>query len=133
MLVLCGMKTRHYGLCSRALTTLENSELIDEESKKAFEQLAIDIFIRAAPIDPIHANDINCPKCDAEITRTASQCPECGEKILVCMASGESLSPEQAWRCLVCRHYVNSELLTDFSFCPFCHHPIPDEEHGMYE
>ena len=124
LLALCGLKTRFFGQCSRALTTLEHSDQCTAKQREQFEELAIDIFTRNSPNDPSHIGVVSCPKCSAVVSMLQSQCPECGERIRVCCYTGRLIDGGDAWECKYCKHCVLYDVADSLSVCPLCHHPV---------
>lgn len=124
LLAVCGMKTRHYGQCSRAMTTLEHFDDYSEEKRNRFSDLAIDIFLKNPPQDPQMVNSVPCMKCNSKVSMFQSQCPECGTRMKVCVKTGSLILDQSYWECKFCRHYVQIDLAEDLSVCPLCHHPV---------
>ena len=83
LLAVCGLKTKYFGQCSRALTTLEHYDEYSEEKRNKFSDLAIDIFLKNPPKDPNILGTTPCPKCGSEVSMLQSQCSECGAKMKV--------------------------------------------------
>ena len=126
LLAICGVKTRHYGQCSRALTTLEHYDDYPEEKRNKFSDLAIEIFVKNAPQDPAMVGSVPCTKCGAQVSMLQSTCPECGMKMKVCVKSGNLIFDNSFWECQYCRHYVLIDLADDLQICPLCHHRVQD-------
>jgi DNA-directed RNA polymerase subunit RPC12/RpoP len=107
---------------------------LSEENQKNFEELAIDIFVRSPPFDPPIPSEISCPRCDADVPKTASQCQECGEKIPVCLITSHAITsdPGHSWCCSTCNHYVRLDLVDTLNLCPLCHHPINDDDYEVH-
>jgi WD repeat-containing protein 35 len=125
LLAWCGWKTRHFGQCSRAMTTLEHFEEWTPEKRARFEDLAIDIFVKNPPTDPPRVvGGVTCTKCGASVSALQSQCGECGYKLKVCVSTGKSIAEESWWECELCKHCVLIDLADDLVVCPMCHHPI---------
>jgi WD repeat-containing protein 35 len=125
LLAMTSLKTKHFGHCSRAMTTLEHYEEYSPEKRAKFEDMAIDIFMRNAPVNPRLAAGVNCPKCGAVVSMLDSQCKECGNKMKVCVATGR-LIEEGAWECTTCKHSVVTDVADSLAVCPMCHHRVPD-------
>ncbi|OHS97711.1 WD repeat protein [Tritrichomonas foetus] len=122
LLAICGIKTRHYGQCSRAMTTLEHFDDYSEEKRNKFADLAIDIFVKNPPQDPVMLGSVPCHKCDAKVSMLKSQCPECGARMKVCVKTGGLILDNSYWECKYCRHCVVIDLADDLTVCPLCHH-----------
>ena len=122
LLAVCGLKTGYFQQCSKAFTTLEFSDNFTDERKEKFQNLAIDIFTKKKPIDPPMEQSKMCPKCQGKLEETNCQCPNCGLKIQVCVASGLLITDEMRWQCQYCRHCVSFDAELDrMPVCPFCH------------
>jgi WD repeat-containing protein 35 len=124
MLAYCGWKTRHFGQCSRAMTTLEHYEEFTPEKRAQLEELAIDIFTKNPPADPKFAGGVSCSKCSAPLTPFQSQCTECGNKAKVCVSSGRPILDDATWDCQVCKHFTLLDFADDLGVCPMCHHIV---------
>ena len=126
LLAVCGMKTRSYGQCSRALTVLEHYEEYSPEKRAKFEDLAIDIFSKNPPKDSAALGTVSCPSCGSTMSSLQSQCPDCGKRVKVCVATGALILDGGYWQCKHCKHYVTLELAEDGDLivCPLCHHSI---------
>lgn len=126
LMAITGMKTRHFGQCSRAMTTLEHYDDFPKERKEKFEDLSIDIFTKNRPIDPNMVGAVACTKCGNMVSMLQGSCAECGNKMRLCTATGRLILDSSYWQCKCCRHYVLIDIAEDLIVCPMCHHPITD-------
>lgn len=124
ILAICGYKTRYFGQCSRAMTTLEHSDEIQPHIREKYEDLSIDFFTRNAPNDPSHVGAVSCPKCSQMVSMLHSQCSNCGEKMRVCTYTGRLIDGNDFWECRYCHHCVLYSIVDELPVCPLCHHVV---------
>jgi WD repeat-containing protein 35 len=124
LLAYCGWKTKHFGQCSRAMTTLEHYEEFTPEKRAQFEELAVDMFTKNPPTDPKFAGGISCNKCSAPMSALQCQCTECGNKARICVSTGRPILDDPKWDCHVCKHSVLIDIVGELVVCPMCHHAV---------
>ena len=66
LLALASCANRAFGTCSKAFIKLESLQELSEEQIEAYEDLAIDIFIKQAPKDS-RSNRAECASCETMI------------------------------------------------------------------
>jgi len=124
LLAICGFKSRFFGQCSKAFTVLEHSDSLKEHQKSQFTELAIQIFTQNPPKDPASKEMCACSKCGHAFSPLLSQCPECGERVKICVMTGRPILEEKSWDCQHCKHSVIDENVEELIVCPLCHHKI---------
>jgi len=128
--------------CSKAFIKLEASSDINEEMRTKFADLALKIFTRNPPRDP-SSRMLPCPKCNTRMHDWAISCPSCSAKLPFCVASGQSIFPEDRAgggaghagedaggvlgsssgiiKCRTCRHRMFTSEVRKLRNCPLCH------------
>ena len=113
-----------YKECSKAFVKLERLGGVSDEEREAYEQIALAVFSRHTPQDPV-AMKFPCPKksCDAQLTEYETNCSRCGSFFSACIASGQSILAKQYYTCKTCKHKALEAELEKLSLkhCPLCH------------
>lgn len=145
LLALSALISRRFDIASRAFIKLESADLISEERRKRYKELAIEIFSKHAPnssqpnqvkLDTgrsrskdkvINDGLIDCSYCEARIPDVATSCPSCSTKFPFCVASGQSIvDPSRSKSCQRCNHkmLINYDHVFNYIHCPLCHYCI---------
>mmetsp|Transcript_32306 Transcript_32306/g.92700 ORF Transcript_32306/g.92700 Transcript_32306/m.92700 type:complete len:1232 (-) Transcript_32306:146-3841(-) len=131
--------------CSKAFIKLEASSDVSEEMRAKFSDLALQIFTRNPPRDP-SSRMMPCPKCKTRMHDWCVGCPSCNYRLPFCIASGQSIFPEEGAppgvavgagapgqdvggvlgasgviKCRTCRHRMYTAEVRRLRNCPLCH------------
>ena len=99
---------KHYGLCSKAFVRLEALVGLTDAERKAYAEMALQIFMRNPPVDP--------PTNEEVLASRKAKNPR------LCTASGQRmLKRGRIYRCQRCRRHAYEHELQAFSNCPLCH------------
>lgn len=113
--------------CSKAFVKLERLENVSDQEREAYEEIALSLFSRHAPNDPV-AMKFPCPKssCDNQISEYDTHCERCGSIFSACIASGQSILAKEKYACKVCKHKALVKELDylRLKHCPLCHAKI---------
>lgn len=149
MIALCGYGNRCYDICSKAFIKLESigqeqkwnswiddlfdtkeniiEEIITEDKRNQYEQLAVEIFLKNPPNDQ-HSNvdeKINCKFCGESISEYSITCGKCHSKFIACVATGKSIiNSDKDWICKRCGHHAIANEINSYNNCPLCHFNI---------
>ncbi|XP_049640768.1 WD repeat-containing protein 35 isoform X1 [Suncus etruscus] len=111
LLALCACTSRAFGTCSKAFVKLESLDTLNAEQKQQYEELAMEIFTKHIP------KDNRKSELDSFLEREE-------EKLPICVATGSPITDYQFWMCSVCKHCVQAQEISKYSFCPLCHNPV---------
>ena len=124
LIALSSYLNHSYKECSKALSKLENLNLLNKAQKEKFRELSIGIFTRH---DPKNTNEkkIKCPSknCEGTVSEYDIDCKVCGSNFSPCVVSGQSIFQKDYFKCKRCKHKsLKSEVLNKcIKFCPLCH------------
>ncbi|CAG0916326.1 unnamed protein product [Notodromas monacha] len=123
LLALSSCANRAFQTCSRAFIKLESLKEVDPTERTAYEDLAMDIFVKYNPKDSRSAR-AECPHCDTRMPDTTTACPNCGARFQICIATGRPLyaaDSSSTWVCKRCRHRASLADMAVRQTCPLCH------------
>lgn len=124
LLALASCANRAFGTCSKAFIKLESLEELTSEQREAYQELAMDIFIKQAPKDS-RSNRSECASCETMIPDWLNSCPSCQTKFPICIVTGRPIMDlTSAWQCENCKHRAYEQDITMRQNCPLCHSPI---------
>ncbi|CAE7542638.1 Wdr35 [Symbiodinium natans] len=138
LIALTTYYNKFYMQCSKAFIKLEASGDISDEMRTKFSDLALSIFTRSTPKDPVNQLLLPCPKCHTRISDWSVSCSSCNHRLAFCVASGRSIFPEdrgpnsgpyppgtgplgETIKCRVCRHRMYASEVRKLRNCPLCH------------
>ncbi len=129
LVALTAFYNRCYATSSRAFVKLENMETLPPDAREAYADLAVAIFSRARPADPLDdaSNSVTCPgdACKAVIKAWATKCAACGLAFKGCVATGRPLRAagpgSGVLQCRVCKHHMAAAAVAGRTSCPLCH------------
>jgi WD repeat-containing protein 35 len=133
LIAVSAFYNRCLGLASRAFVKLENMATQSPEQRAAFADLALNIFSRQRPIDPLDdaATSVVCPvaSCKAVIKVWSSKCNMCNAAFKVCTASGKPIfasgnSGPEIVTCKRCHHDSLKSCVKERKTCALCHAPF---------
>lgn len=157
LIALTTYYNKYYMQCSKAFIKLEASGDISDEMRAKFSDLALSIFTRSTPKDPVNGTLLPCPKCHTRIPDSSVSCPSCNHRLAFCVASGRSIFPGSLYpedrggnsgqyppgagpsnetiKCRVCRHRMYTSEVRKLRNCPLCHSrldiPAPPPIHSL--
>uniref|UniRef100_H2ZPD4 WD repeat-containing protein 35 n=1 Tax=Ciona savignyi TaxID=51511 RepID=H2ZPD4_CIOSA len=108
LLAVAAATNKSFAVCSKAFIKLESSQDIDDDDKKAYQDLAMKIFSRHEPRD--HRQK---PAIDMKDENTA-----------VCLVTGRPILEYQFWTCSTCKRSAMSQEMGTRLSCPLCHSRI---------
>jgi len=120
---------KYYGQCSRAFIKLEGlpvgeeKDQISKEESDKYKQLALSIFVKHTPQDPI-TRQLSCPKCTEQVADWAPSCGRCDKVFPACIATGRPLiqvTNSELQQCKSCKHKGLERELRKMQHCPLCH------------
>uniref|UniRef100_A0A0P4W8W7 WD repeat-containing protein 35 n=1 Tax=Scylla olivacea TaxID=85551 RepID=A0A0P4W8W7_SCYOL len=121
LLALASCANRAFATCSRAFIRLEALPEISHEKKEAYEDLAMNIFMKYSPKDS-RSNRAECTNCETMIPDWISVCPSCNTRFATCIVTGRPIMDVTAvWTCQACRHSALEQDMTMRAHCPLCH------------
>lgn len=121
LIALASCADRSFGTCSKAFIKLEGLELISENQRQEYEELAVSILSRYEPKDT-KMDQIPCFACETLVADWQTSCPHCGSHFPACIASGQSImNPQVAWQCNKCQHLAKRIEIASRKSCPLCH------------
>jgi WD repeat-containing protein 35 len=139
IIALTAYYNKFFNQCSKAFIKLEASPDINAEMQTKFGTLALRIFTRNPPRDP-STRMLPCPKCNTRMHDWSISCPNCSYRLPFCVASGQSIFPEDraggaaahpphpgggtndnVVKCKVCRHRMYAHEVRKYRNCPLCH------------
>lgn len=120
LIALTAYSNRFFGQCSRAFIRLESLEILTEEEKQKFKDLAMSIFLNNPPKDPA-TRTAKCHICKAVCKPWDQQCPHCNANIPCCVVSGRAIFGTQYFNCGRCKHPIYEPLVRRQVNCPLCH------------
>ncbi|GAB5366413.1 hypothetical protein AAMO2058_001141600 [Amorphochlora amoebiformis] len=120
LIALAAYSNRFFGQCSRAFIRLESLETLTEDEKEKYKDLAISIFTKHEPKDPV-TRDTKCPICGHACKPWETQCPHCNANIPTCTASGRPIFTQNYFTCKRCQFHIFEQLVRRFFNCPLCH------------
>ncbi|XP_031567757.1 WD repeat-containing protein 35-like isoform X2 [Actinia tenebrosa] len=123
LLALASCANRSFGTCSKAFIKLELLDNITDEQRKAYEELALEIFTKHSPKDS-RGNKVECTNCETLIPDWSQVCPNCDTKFPTCVVTGRPLMDYQFWMCSTCKHRAYEQEIASLNFCPLCHSAI---------
>jgi WD repeat-containing protein 35 len=130
LVALTAFMNGHYEQCSLAFMKLETDKDIPEDRRKAFADLALEIFSLHPPIDPEASDRKQCPSCHAQVAPWQPSCA-CGTRFPPCMATGLPVINAAHTPVTACRqcHAQSLEVVVRrMRNCPLCHFPLdPDD------
>eukprot|EP00437_Effrenium_voratum_P053185 CAMPEP_0181539186 /NCGR_PEP_ID=MMETSP1110-20121109/76247_1 /TAXON_ID=174948 /ORGANISM="Symbiodinium sp., Strain CCMP421" /LENGTH=1242 /DNA_ID=CAMNT_0023670801 /DNA_START=30 /DNA_END=3758 /DNA_ORIENTATION=+ len=158
LIALTTYYNKYYMQCSKAFIKLEASGDISDEMRAKFSDLALSIFTRSTPKDPVNGTLLPCPKCHTRIPDSSVSCPSCNHRLAFCVASGRSIFPGSLYpedrggnsgqyppgagpsnetiKCRVCRHRMYTSEVRKLRNCPLCHSrldiPAPPPIHRVF-
>jgi WD repeat-containing protein 35 len=106
-----------------AASSSEKEGGITKDDLEKYKQLALSIFIKHPPIDPV-TRSIPCPKCQENVYDWCSSCPKCDKVFPACIATGRSLiqvTASELQTCKSCKHKGLERELRKVQHCPLCH------------
>nr|CAB3267696.1 WD repeat-containing protein 35 [Phallusia mammillata] len=110
LVALSAATNRAYSVCSRAFIKLESIETIKEEDRKAYSNLALEIFTRHEPRDQRRTGE--------SLNRLSD------EKQPVCLVTGRPVDEYQLWSCPTCKRCASAKEIRSRHYCPLCHTKI---------
>ncbi|TPX47173.1 hypothetical protein SeMB42_g03432 [Synchytrium endobioticum] len=116
LLCLSAIRCGRLSTASKALSRLE-AEHTDSSN---FEDLAVAIFSKFAPVDPSMQQMICC-NCGTGVHDSATSCPACQQHFAPCIASGAPILDVNCFTCTTCKQHALLQNLPSFSCCPLCH------------
>ena len=116
LLILASMYSGYYGVCSKAFVKLETLDNLPEKDRDNIETLAVKIFVKHTPVDPVLLPEIYL------------KCLDVGKSFKACVASGRAIQDSASFMCKGCRHYILENEKMKYVNCPLCHTPLPREE-----
>lgn len=124
LIALAGVADRSFGTCSKAFIKLENLELISENKRQEYEELAVNILSRYDPKDT-KMDQTPCFACEILVADWQTSCANCGSHFPACIASGQSImNPQVAWQCGRCMHLAKRIEIASRKTCPLCHNLV---------
>jgi WD repeat-containing protein 35 len=125
LIALSTYYSSYFGQCSKAFTRLESMEDVKEEQREKYRKLALAIFVRHAPEDPI-AKKQACPgkRCEGKVNDWDVDCGECGMHFKACIISGRAVlgrDKDMVYTCTTCKHSMYESELGKYVHCPLCH------------
>jgi WD repeat-containing protein 35 len=129
LVALTAFYNRCYATSSRAFVKLENMETLAPDAREAYADLAVAIFSRARPADPLDdaTNSVICAgdSCKAVIKAWATKCAACGLAFRACVATGRPLRVtgpgSGVLQCRLCKHFMSAASVAGRASCPLCH------------
>eukprot|EP00003_Mantamonas_plastica_P005395 TRINITY_DN1432_c0_g2_i2.p1 TRINITY_DN1432_c0_g2~~TRINITY_DN1432_c0_g2_i2.p1 ORF type:complete len:683 (-),score=224.60 TRINITY_DN1432_c0_g2_i2:311-2359(-) len=121
LVALTSYYNKHYGQCSKAFIKLEAMDSLSKEQREQYEDLAMDVFIKYVPRDPISRSGARCPSCDTQIHDWSTQCEGCGNQFAACIASGRPITDSHYFQCRTCKHGGRHMEVQKLRNCPLCH------------
>jgi WD repeat-containing protein 35 len=131
LIALTAFYANCFGTASRAFVKLECMETLPREAREAYAALALSIFARTRPVDPLdQASSVVCPvaSCKAVLKAWATKCSMCGLGFKACMASGKPIlsapgaaAQPDTVQCKACRHTALRACAAGRASCPLCH------------
>ena len=127
LLALASCANRAFATCSRAFIKLEALTDITPEEKEAYEDLAMNIFMKYSPKDS-RSNRAECTNCETMIPDWVGVCPSCNTKFQTCIVTGRPIMDTgSTWTCNECKHSALEQDITMKSHCPLCHAVIQNQ------
>ena len=124
LLALSSCANSAFSTTSKAFIRLESLPDATAEERQAYEDLAMEIFMKYSPKDS-KSNRAECIHCETMIPDWVTICPSCGTRFPSCIASGRPImDPNQAWECPTCKHQAFESEITVRQTCPLCHAPV---------
>lgn len=124
LLALSSCANSAFNTTSKAFIRLESLPETTPEECKAYEDLAMEIFMKYSPKDS-KTNRAECIHCETMIPDWVTLCPSCGTRFPSCTASGKPImDPNQAWECPTCKHQAFESEIQTRQTCPLCHAPV---------
>jgi len=129
LLALAAFYSKYFQQCSRAFIKLEGlpvgqgREFISKEEADKYKQLALAIFSKHPPQDPL-SRQLSCPKCSANLPDWVTSCSSCQRSFPACIATGRSLiavTPSEIQTCRQCKHKGIEREMRKLQHCPLCH------------
>ncbi|GAA50751.1 WD repeat-containing protein 35 [Clonorchis sinensis] len=114
LIAMCAINAKAFAICSKAFTKLETLPNLSSADRKAYEQLALDIFTLYQPSDQ-HRNP-DSYEMDSML--------ESETKIPICVVTGQPVTDYQFWMCPTCKHSAYEQEITRLHSCPLCHFPV---------
>ena len=129
LLALSSCANKCFSIASKAFIKLESSEVIADDRRQQYEELAIAIFSKNPPKDSRNATKSECTHCETMISDWLTVCPSCHMKFSICVASGRPImDSSQQWTCSRCSHHAYKADLVTFNNCPNCHQPVQHKD-----
>ncbi|CAK8696266.1 unnamed protein product [Clavelina lepadiformis] len=110
LLAIAAASNRSFSVCSRSFIKLESIDSVGEEDKKAYQELAMEIFTKHEPRDVRRTNNAQ------------EEFKE--EKLPVCVVTGRPIVDYQYWTCSTCKRSAMEQEIASRRFCPLCHSPV---------
>jgi len=132
LIALAAFYCKAYATASRAFVKLENLETLSMEEREGYAALALSIFSKERPIDPLDegsgGNQVVCParECKAVIPCWSTKCNSCALEFKPCVATGQpifSTTPTGGGLtivCKTCRHFMLAGEVKSRVSCPLC-------------
>jgi len=113
LLALTAYFNKFYGICSQAFVKLETIPDIPEADRDQIETLAVRIFVKHSPVDPITLPD------------PYLKCLSVGKSYKACIITGRAIMESPSYVCKTCRHHMLEHDRGLNLHCVLCHSPIP--------
>jgi WD repeat-containing protein 35 len=112
LLCLAALRTRFFGICSKAFVKLETLEDLPERIRDDIQTLAVKIFVQHTPTDP------------ATLPEPYLKCLELGKPFKACIISGRAIQDSPSQTCRTCRHPFLEHEKGNLINCPLCHNTL---------
>ncbi|KAI8815756.1 uncharacterized protein EV422DRAFT_581893 [Fimicolochytrium jonesii] len=117
LLALVSFYARRFGACSKAFIKLESLPGANEEEIRAYEALALQIFVKFPPHEP-KGHHVACTNCGGAIRDTDTYCTHCHITFPTCIASGQPILDGLHFMCHVCKHRAIESEIAALKCCP---------------
>jgi len=107
ILAVASYHAKFFGVCSKAFVKLETLPTISDKERTKFQELALAIFLKNAPVDMVNSK--------AEAVD--------GKSLKICAISGNKIGLGRHLICRVCHNVVIKREMAEFDHCPLCHCP----------
>merc|ERR1712013_23160 len=106
ILAVASYHAKQFGICSKAFVKLETLPNISEKERTQFQELALAIFLKHAPVDSAGKGE-----------------KDDNGKLKICAISGNKIGLGRHLVCKTCHNLVIQREMSDFEHCPLCHAP----------
>ena len=128
IIALAAIYAKHFKECSRAFMKLETMPSQTDEEKIKYEELALNLFGRYPPAEPVDTQKFPCigKTCDATISEFDINCKYCGSNFQGCVATGAPIFAKEYYKCPCCKHKMLYSAISSMNLkhCALCHNRI---------